>query len=619
MYRQQVPQSGFFWLVETVVTGFFRLLFRFPLLWIAAAMAYWFMSIAGLPVDRWDRFWLALALAPFVYYAGFLVGCLARRTFRPGPRPRGCFRAGLVSFLDHILGSERMSQQPAGGETEGNLRGHFPAIAAGHAYAQVVGMQDLKARLLDAGREVLQSRANQASRARNGILLFGPPGTGKTFFAEALAGELRLPIIKVDFGQLASRWVNQSTEQMKAVFDAAVQQAPCVLFIDELDAVIPRREDIGNADSETARLVSSFLPQVQRVREAGVVLVGATNFIDRLDQAAIREGRFDFHIEVPHPDEEARYAILKSRVIARGMVTHADVLKRLAPRWRGFSVARLHAVVDEAQRAVRGREATFDDFMDALRIVQGRKGQRAENGPRLEDLILSVSMRQALEGIALRMRDIEKTEAMGGSIPHGILFWGDPGTGKTFTARALAETADWAFIATSGNELLSKPERIDKILQEAADLRPCVIFIDEADDVFAVRQGGYATSVTNRLLGAMDGAGGKIPDVIFIAATNHPDNFDPAALRGGRFTEKVRFDLPDLAETRAFVERWLRGSKAAFEPDGVALSSLLRGISLANVQSILQQAVNRAIPRLTSGMKVSIEDVHVARVTVLGE
>jgi len=245
------------------------------------------------------------------------------------------------------------------------------------------------------------------------------------------------------------------------------------------------------------------------------VVIGATNLLDQLDPAAIREGRFDFKIEVPYPDEEARFAILKERVIKAGLTTHTETLQRLARRWSGFSVARMHAIVDEAARmGIDGTPADFDDFMAALRKVQGRKGARGEGGPTLEQLTLSPHMREVLEDIAGRMKNIEAIERLGGSLPRGVLFFGPPGTGKTFTARALANSADWAFLATTGHDLLANPKKIDEIMHEASDLRPCIVFIDEADDVFGHRSFSNAASITNKLLTAMDGANGRLQDVV---------------------------------------------------------------------------------------------------------
>lgn len=516
------------------------------------------------------------------------------------------------------------SMKNSGDGEEDAVRSPFQAERPRYNFSHVVGMSELKARLGEVGREIVKARRRGVA-ARNGILLYGPPGTGKTFFAEALAGELKLKIIKANFGLAASRWVNQTTEQVMAVFREAEQQAPVVLFMDEIDTILIDRSKVSNADSEAARLVSAFLPAIERLRDRGVVVIGATNLLDQLDPAAIREGRFDFKIEVPYPDEEARFAILKDRVIKNGLTTHSEVLKRLARRWKGFSVARLQAIVDEASRENAGAEVGFDDFMAALRKVQGRKGARGEGGPTLEQLTLSPRMREDLNDLASRMKNIEAIERLGGTLPRGILFYGPPGTGKTFTARALANSADWAFLATTGHDLLANPKKIDEIMRDANDLRPCIVFIDEADDVFGHRGFSRAASITNKLLTAMDGANGQVHDVVFIAATNHPDNFDPAALRGGRFTEKVEFELPDQETLRDHVQKWIDTARISTHPDlsAQSVAELLLGHPLATVNEVLQAAVNRmaskAATRGDDRVMISMEDIREGFRRVVGE
>jgi len=535
----------------------------------------------------------------------------------------GIIRTGRINvmptdIMKRVVGSPARRRQGATHEGQDGAEATsspFRAEKPRYNFSHVVGMSDLKARLSEAGREIVNARRRGVA-ARNGILLYGPPGTGKTFFAEALAGELGLKIIKANFGQTASRWVNQTTEQVMAVFREAEQQAPVVLFMDEIDTILIDRSKVSNADSEAARLVSAFLPAIERLRVRGVVVIGATNLLDQLDPAAIREGRFDFKIEVPYPDEEARFAILKERVIKTGLTTQAETLKRLARRWSGFSVARMQAIVDEAARMGIDGPADFDGFMAALRKVQGRKGARGEGGPTLEQLTLSPRMQESLEDIAGRMKNIEAIERLGGALPRGILFYGPPGTGKTFTARALANSADWAFLTTTGHDLLANPKKIDEIMSEASDLRPVVVFIDEADDVFGHRGFSNAASITNKLLTAMDGANGRVPDVVFIAATNHPDNFDPAALRGGRFTEKVEFELPGLEALRDHIQKWIDAVRATIEPAVRAedIAELVLGHPLATVNEVLQAAVNRmaskAAARGEGGASIGMDDIR---------
>lgn len=269
------------------------------------------------------------------------------------------------------------------------------------------------------------------------------------------------------------------------------------------------------------------------------------------------------------------------------------------------------------RRPDHSQSISYEDLQVALRTLQGRAGKFPENTPTLDQLVLASEARTRLESLAHRMARIVDIEAMGGSVPRGVLFFGPPGTGKTLCARSLAKTAQWAFLPVSGLDLLSNPERIDEILDEASELRPCVVFIDEADDVLADRRMSQSSVVTNKLLSAIDGSTGRIPDVLFIAATNHPEAMDAAALRGGRFTEKVAFNLPDQVTVLDYLTQWQQRSKARMATD-VSLAKTaqqLAGQPLANVQEIMQMAVNQAIGRVATKTGVAVvnaNDIEIA-------
>ncbi|AXS80161.1 ATP-binding protein [Dechloromonas sp. HYN0024] len=462
-------------------------------------------------------------------------------------------------------------------------------------FSDVIGMAAMKERLLMAGQDIVTSH-QRGDKARNGILLFGKPGNGKTYMAEALAGELKLPFLTLTVGSVVSKWIGDSPSRIPAVFAEARAHAPCVLFFDEVDSLLTDR-DAMNSSEDSGKTVNILLTELVNIRRSGVIVVAATNHLDRLDSAAIREGRFDFKIEVPVPDADARRHLIKSQ--AKGRLEQSAI-ETATQRWEGFSVSRISAVVEEARKASRQRQLiSYDDLGLALRRIQGRQGQLAENTPTLDGLTLMPDAREKLNSLAYRMQRVVEIESRGGTIPRGVLFYGPPGTGKTLSARTLAKTARWAFLSVSGTDLLANTNRIDELIEEASDLRPCVIFIDEADDVLANRRHSSYAAITNKLLAAIDGSSGQIPDVLFIAATNHPDAMDAAALRGGRFTEKVQFDVPDLGTLRTYIERWEAAARVELAegvtPISIALS--LEGHSIANVKEILQMAINRAIAR----------------------
>lgn len=484
----------------------------------------------------------------------------------------------------------------------------YEAVPSTVNFDQIVGMQELKDRLLSAGQEIRSSKAG----ARNGILLSGEPGNGKTLFAEALAGQLKLPIISASFGDVASKWINQTTEQVKQMFADAHRQAPCVLFIDEIDSLIMSRDGQPSTSEESPRITNTILTEVVKLRGSGIVLVAATNFLERLDAAAIREGRFDFKVEVGAPDQAAREAIISRafRKAAPDAFIQQDALSRVAKRWSGFSAARMDAVGKEvAARAKSKSEVTFDDLMVAMRSIQGRLGKLPDSAMALEDLSLTEALRSPLTSLALRMKNIVSIEEMGGTVPRGVLFSGPAGTGKTLTAQALAKSSGWGFLTAAGTDLIRNPEKIEKLFRDAADIRPCLIFLDESDELLQNREHSPYAAVTNKFLSVMDGAGGKTPDVMIVAATNFPERLDPATLRGGRFTEKVVFDVADQRQASLLATSWIQSLKLPTEPllTQPALVTLLVGHSPANIKSALQLAVDNVAARALSGASKTIK------------
>jgi transitional endoplasmic reticulum ATPase len=488
-------------------------------------------------------------------------------------------------------------------------------------FRDVVGMAELKIKLAKAGHEILSSPA-----ARNGILLTGEPGNGKTSMAEALAGELKLPIIDVAFGSFVSMWIGETTQKVMKVFDDAERQAPCVLFIDEIEAVLIDRSKSKDSDQEAPKTVAAMLKRLEDIRRKKVVVIAATNFLEKLDPASIREGRFDYKIEVSPPDLAARKNLLESSLSSVAVLIDNTGLERAAQRWEGFSVSRIRAIAAEALEQLKDKKIDaigFNELTQALRSLNATQGDRIpENALSIDDLILTPEMRSRLGKLANRMINIDEIEAMGGSVPAGVLFHGPAGTGKTIAAMALAKASKWAFLKTTGHDLLHDSRKIDDLMRLAKDIRPCIIFIDEADDVLADRRhSAISKDVTNKLLTIMDGAGGRTKDILFIAATNAPDLIDDAMLRGGRFTEKVAFDVPGDEALHTYVSKWMTNTKATLADDfsADAVAALLRGQSLANVGEILQSAVNEAISTGESKyFKVGLEHLNVAIALIKG-
>jgi transitional endoplasmic reticulum ATPase len=470
----------------------------------------------------------------------------------------------------------------------------FPAMPARKNFSHVSGMAELKGQLTEAATAIMEKND------LNGILLWGEPGNGKTLFAEALAGQKGLPWVSISISNIVSKWIGQGPETLRAVFASARAQAPCVLFIDEADSIFSVRDAMGSTQDQ-ANLTNVFLTEAVALRGSGVVLIAATNSLERTDPAAIREGRFDFKIEVPPPDYRARLALLTDGMQrhAPGVRMRQSLLKSLARRWGGFSVARLVAVTKQIRAVLdaQGRhgqqELSYADVLACLRKVQGRANMVPENAKSLSELVLRAEQRTLLMSLAHRMQSVFETEQLGGNLPNGVLLWGPPGTGKTEAARALAKDTGWAFLTVAGNDLVSDPSALDKLWRQAKDARPAIVFIDEADDVLADREFSPARSVTAKLLTIMDGVSGSVPDLLFLAATNYPGSMDTAAMRGGRFSEKIEFANPEPEGVEQFVQGWLQRKGWTMDPK--CDPTMLFGQSIANVSSILQAALNLSI------------------------
>ena len=498
-------------------------------------------------------------------------------------------------------------------------------------FADIIGNTAIKRRLLDAAKAITTPKEDGAPK-RNGILLFGEPGNGKTVFAEALAGELKLPILKLTHADVASRWVGERTEKIKEAFDQAARTQPCVLFIDEIDSFLPERSSGESQVKEDTDVVNALLTLMVDVRKLRVVLVAATNFMDRLDGAAVREGRFDFKVEISPPDEEARIGLLSSglkQYVNKATVDRATIMS-VAQRGNGYSVTRRLAVTEElpsylSEKQEAGtprKKLEFEDFMAALRRIQGRKGATPENVKPMNELILPPQTTEALTMLSSRMRDPQRVERLGGTLPSGVLFYGPPGTGKTAAVKALAKEVDWAFLVATGNDLSRDPKALEKLQAKAKELRPCIIFIDEADDLLRSREYSANTEATNKLLTLMDGVNDRVKDLVWIAATNHPDQIDPALLRGGRFTEKVGFIRPSENQLASHTAMWLQARNIGLARglDAGSIAALVGDESIANLEAILQYAVNRAISTSVNDdrLVLSLEDVKSGAKMVLG-
>jgi len=487
------------------------------------------------------------------------------------------------------------------------------------AFADIGGMKDLKATL---ARALAPYRAYNGRDAeicdQNGLLLSGPPGNGKTMIAEAIAGELGFNFINATVGDVTSKWVNQSSEELEAVVNAAIAAQPCVLFFDEFDAIARSRDGASarSAHAEDLKLVNSLLTQIDRIRKHRVLLIAATNFPDAIDPAIVRDGRFDHRIEVPYPDFAARLAILND-VAKRYQVNVPEaVANQASRRWEQRSAAFIDGVLKRVRddlRATGKRTADLVDLKAADRAASRFESALPTKGDKLTQMHLPEATMMEAKSLLGRLRHWDETIEQGGTPPRGVLLYGPPGTGKTNLIRAVArELGDWHLFVVNAAEILADPRSFKDVLHKASQHRPAFVFIDEADELLKNRTYSGNVAATNEILTAMDGMASTVPEVVFVAATNSAEAIDAAAKRGGRFDEKIYmgpFAGSDLVE---LIEREFARRPTFMKAPGVTAEGIAESIgeaAPADVVAILNKAINYTFID-GSRRAMTMEDVH---------
>jgi transitional endoplasmic reticulum ATPase len=462
--------------------------------------------------------------------------------------------------------------------------------------------------------------------APKGVLLHGPPGTGKTLLAKAVASETNANFYSIGGPEIMSKFYGESEERLREIFKEAQENAPSIIFIDEIDSIAPKREEVTGEVEK--RVVSQLLSVMDGLQSRGkVVVIGATNRINSIDPALRRPGRFDREIEIGVPDRDGRLEILQ--IHTRGMPLAEDVdLKKLADVTHGFVGADLEALAKEAAiRALRrilpeiNLEAEnipaeilnkiivrMSDFQEALKEVEPsamREVLVEVPDIKWEDIGGLEGVKEELrEAIEWPLKYPELFAQMNAVPPKGLLLYGPPGTGKTLLAKAAANESEANFISVKGPELLNKfvgesEKAIREVFRKARQASPCIIFFDEIDSVAPVRGSSMGDSnvterVISQFLTEMDGLE-ELRNVIIIAATNRPDIVDPALLRPGRFDRLLLVPPPDL-EARKQIFR-IHTKKTPLAED-VKLDDLARkteGYTGADIASICNTAVMLSI------------------------
>ena len=474
--------------------------------------------------------------------------------------------------------------------------------------------------------------------APKGVLLHGPPGTGKTLLARAVASETNANFLSIGGPEIMSKFYGESEERLREVFKEAQENAPSIIFIDELDSIAPKREEVTGEVEK--RVVSQLLALMDGIQSRGkVVVIGATNRPNSLDPAMRRPGRFDREIEIGVPDRDGRLEILQ--IHTRGMPLAEDVdLKRLADVTHGFVGADLESLAKEAAiRALRrilpeiNLEAEnipvdilnkiivkMADFQDALKEVD----PSAMREVLVEIPDVTWEQIGGLENVKEELREAvewplkypELFAQLNANPPKGLLLYGPPGTGKTLLAKAVAHESESNFISVKGPELLNKyvgesEKAVREVFRKARQAAPCIIFFDEIDSVAPVRGSGGSDShvserVISQFLTEMDGLE-ELRNVIIIAATNRPDIIDTALLRPGRFDRLLFVPPPGLEARKQIFKIHTAKTPLAEDVKVEEFAKLTEGYTGADIASVANTAVMLALREHISKAKTPEE------------
>ncbi len=470
-----------------------------------------------------------------------------------------------------------------------------------------------------------------------GVLLHGPPGTGKTRLARAVANESDAEFFLINGPEIMGSAYGESEKRLREVFEEAAKSAPSIVFIDEIDSIAPKRGQVsGEAEK---RLVAQLLTLMDGLEaRANLVVIAATNRPEAIDEALRRPGRFDREIVVGVPDERGRREILG--IHTRGMPLGERVdLEELARTTFGFVGADLSALTREAAiEAVRrimpqlnlsertippevldNLSVTREDFLEALKRVQPsamREVMVQKPDIRWQDIGgLDDAQARLKEGVELPLKDPDAFLRLGIRPAKGFLLYGPPGTGKTLLAKAVAREAEANFIATKSSDLLSKwygesEQQIAKLFARARQVAPCVVFIDELDSLVPARGGGLGEPqvterVVNTILAEMDGLE-ELQSIVVIGATNRPNMIDPALMRPGRFDEMVYVGVPDQAGRRHILSIQTAKMPLASDVDLDGIAARTERFTGADLEDVVRRAGMFALRESLSTREVAM-------------
>merc|ERR1719159_765181 len=460
-----------------------------------------------------------------------------------------------------------------------------------------------------------------------GVLLYGPPGSGKTMLARAVANETGAFFFLINGPEIMSKMAGESESNLRKAFEEAEKNSPAIIFIDEIDSIAPKR-DKTNGEVER-RIVSQLLTLMDGLKQrAHVVVIGATNRPNSMDPALRRFGRFDREIDIGVPDENGRLEIF--RIHTRNMKLDDDVDPEAVARdTHGFVGADMAALCTEAaMQCIREKMDLIDiedeqidaEILDSMAVNQDhfRHALAQSNPSSLRETVVEVPNTTwddigGLEGVKRDLKELvqypvehpEKFEKFGMSPSKGVLFYGPPGCGKTLMAKAVANECQVNFISVKGPELLTmwfgeSEANVRDVFEKARQAAPCVLFFDELDSIAQQRGGssgdggGAGDRVMNQLLTEMDGVGAK-KNVFIIGATNRPDIIDTALMRPGRLDQLIYIPMPDVESRLSILKATLRKSPLGKDVDLDYLAAQTDKFTGADLTEICQTACKMAI------------------------
>jgi transitional endoplasmic reticulum ATPase len=465
-----------------------------------------------------------------------------------------------------------------------------------------------------------------------GVLLYGPPGTGKTLIARAVANEVDAYFDTISGPEIVSKYKGQSEERLREAFNRASENAPAILFIDEIDSIAGARDDDADMENRVVAQLLTLLDGLENREE--VVVIGATNRVDAIDPAIRRGGRFDREIEIGVPDEQGRREIID--VHTRDMPLAEDVdLDDLAARTHGFVGADIDSLTREAgMAALRRRDettaeettVTTADFEEALTGVEpsAMREYVAESPERSFADVggLDDTKRRLREAVEWPLSYGPLFDAAATDPPSGVLLYGPPGTGKTLLAEAIAGESGVNFVQVAGPEVLDRyvgesEAAIRELFERARQTAPAIIFLDEIDALASNRGEGHEVTerVVSQLLTEMDRAASH-PKLVVLAATNRKGSIDPALLRPGRLEQHIEVPNPDETARREVLAVHTRGTPLGENVDLDELAAETAGYSGAELEALVREASMRAIREIAADIDPEEAEAYAEEVTV---